>query len=72
MYPCYALHKAGPILDSESMGAFFGACFSEKRAFCLLVPPKQMPFLTISIKNIFLKTKGTRLGAIVAPNKFLE
>ena len=72
MYPCYALHKAGSILDSEGMGAFFGARFSEKRAFCLLVPPKQMPFSTISIKNIFFKTNGTRLGAIVAPNKCLQ
>ena len=27
------------------MGAFFGARFAEKRAFCLLVSPKQMPFL---------------------------
>ena len=62
----------GPILDSEGMGAFFGAHYSEKRAFCLLAPPKQMPFLTISNKNIFFKTKGTRLGAIVAPNKCLE
>ena len=31
-----------------------------------------MPFLTISNENIFLKTQGTRLGAIVAPNKGLE
>ena len=50
----------------------FGAHFSEKRAFCLLVPPEQMPFLTISNENIFFKTQGTRLGAIVAPNKYLE
>ena len=72
MYPCYALHKAGPILDSEGMSAFFGARFSEKRAFCLLVSPKNMPLSTISIKNIFFKTKGTRSGAIVALNKCLE
>ena len=58
MYPCYALHKVGPILDSGGMGAIFGALFSEKRAFCLLVPPKRMPFLTISMKSIFFKTKG--------------
>ena len=33
-------HKyAGPILDSEGMGAFLGARFSEKRAFWLLAPP---------------------------------
>ena len=63
---------AGPTLDSEGMGAFFGANFSEKRAFCLVAPPKQMPFLTISNENIFFKTQGTRLGAIFAPNKRLE
>ena len=58
----------GPILDNEGMGAFFGVHFSEKRAFCLLAPPKQVSFLTISNKNIFFKTEGTRLGVIVAPN----
>ena len=31
-----------------------------------------MSFLIISNENIFLKTQGTRLGAIVAPNKGLE
>ena len=31
------------ILDGESIGAFFGAHFPGKKAFCLLVPPKQMP-----------------------------
>ena len=36
MYPCYALHKAGPILDSEAM------------EFCLLVPPKQFFWSTFS------------------------
>ena len=49
-----------------------GAHFSEKGAFCLLVLPKQMPFLTISNENIFFKTQGIRLDAIVAPNKSLE
>ena len=38
----------------------------------MLVPPKQVSFLTISNENIFLKTQGTRLGAIVTPNKGLE
>ena len=45
------------------MGAFFGATFFEKRAFCLLTPTKQMSFLTVS-DNLFFKTKGTRLGAL--------
>ena len=48
-----------PILDSEDIGAgalFWVHFFFEKRAFCLLILPKQMPFLTISYKNIFLKT----------------
>ena len=31
-----------------------------------------MSFLAISNESIFLKTQGTRLGAIVAPNKGLE
>ena len=61
-----------PILDSEGTGAFFGVHFSEKRAFWLLAPLKQMSFLTISDENIFFKTQATRLGAIVAPNKCLE
>ena len=38
----------------------------------MLVPPKQVSFLTISNENIFLKTQGTRLGAIVTRNKGLE
>ena len=62
----------GPILDSEGMGSFFGAHFSEKRAFSLLAFPNQIAFLTISNKNIFFKTRSTRLGAIVTPNKCLE
>ena len=40
---------------------FFGTHFLEKSAFCLLAPPKHL-------QNIFLKTPGTRLGVIVAPN----
>ena len=60
-------HQAGPILDTGSVGAFFQGIFSEKKAFCLLAPP--MLFLTISNENIFFKPQGTRLGAIVAPNK---
>ena len=63
---------SGPVLDTGVMGAFFGSTFSEKRAFFLLAHPKQLSFLTISDENIFLKTQGTRLGTIVAPNKGLE
>ena len=51
------------------MGAFLGAHFLNTRVFCVLAPPKQMSFLTISKKNIFLETQGTRLGAIVDPAK---
>ena len=58
----YYFHNPGPILDIRVMGAFFGAHFLKKKAFCLLAPPKQMLFLTISNENIFLKTQGTRLG----------
>ena len=64
------IYPTGPILNIKSMGAFFwGGNILKKRAFSLLEPPKQMPFSTISNENIFLKTKGGRLGAIVAPNK---
>ena len=52
-----------PILDIEDMDT------SEKRAFCLLASPKQMSFLTISVESSFFKIQGTRLDAIVAPNK---
>ena len=68
----YLLTNTWPILDSKGIGVLFGAHFLEKRAFRLLTLPKQMPFLTISNKNIFFKTQGNRLGAIVAPNKRLE
>ena len=43
--------------------------FFEKKAFWLLALPKQMLFLTIFNKKHFFKTKSTRLGVIVAPNK---
>ena len=58
MYVCiylYLFTNTWPILDSEGIGAFFRAHFSEKRASCLLTLPKQMPFETIFNKNIFLK-----------------
>ena len=60
---------SGPILDIRGMVAFFGANFFKKVTFCLLASPKQMSFLTISNENIFFKNQGTRLGAIIAPNK---
>ena len=47
---------SGPILDSRGMSAFFWGTFSEKEVFCLLLPPKQMSFLTISHENNFLKS----------------
>ena len=56
---------AGLILNIGRMGAFLGGTLSEKMAFCFLAPSKQMSILTISNENIFLKTHGTRLGAIV-------
>ena len=68
----YLLTNTWPILDSEGIGALFGAYFLEKSASCLLTLPKQMPFLTISNKNIFFKTQGKRLGVVVAPNKHLK
>ena len=37
----------------------------------MLAPPKQMSFLTISKENIFFRTLGTSLGAIVATKKAL-
>ena len=57
---------------SEHRCIIWGIFFWKKGAFCLLTLLKQMPFLSISNKNIFFKTQGNRLGAIVAPNKRLE
>ena len=55
------------------MGAFFTrAHVLEKKDIVFLAPPKQMSFLIVSNENIFSKTKGTRLGAIITPNKGLE
>ena len=62
MYVCiylYLFTNIGPILDSEGMGAFFGANFSEEETFCLVTLPKQMPFLTISNKMFFSKLRTT-------------
>ena len=61
--------QAGPILDIGGMSAFLGAYILKKRALCLLAPPTQTSFLTISDENIFFKTKGTRLDAIGAADK---
>lgn len=61
-----------PYQTELPMSFFFEAHFTEERTFSLLAPPKQMSFLTISTENIFLKTQGTRLVAIVAPNKGLD
>ena len=62
----------GPILEIGGMDAFPGAHLSKKEDFIGLHPQKNMLFLTASNQNIFLKTQGTRLGVIVAPNKGLE
>ena len=40
--------------------------------FCLFATPKQMSFLTISNKNVILKTQRIRLGATVEPHIGLE
>ena len=58
----YDIKQKGSLLD-------IGGTFSEKSAFYLLAPSKQMSFLAISKEHIFSKTQGTRLGATVAPNK---
>ena len=62
----------GSILDIGGMGAFFGGIFSEKGHFCLLAPPKQMSFLTISNENIFFEFQNTRsrIGLDVYFNPF--
>ena len=67
---CY-LKQSGSILDIGGMHAYFGGQFLMKRVFCLLAPPEQMSFLTISNKNISFKTEGNRLSAIVVPKKCL-
>ena len=61
-----------PILDSEGIGILFGAHWKKRHFACSHCRrAKQMPFLTIS-NNIFFKTQGNKLGAIVAPYKHLE
>ena len=62
----------GPILDIGDMGTFLKHIFFEKRAFCLLSPPKQMSFLIISNEFCFFKTQDTRLGVTVASYKDIE
>ena len=68
----YLFTNAWPILESEGINALFEAYFLEKGHFFLLSLPKQMPFLNISNKIIFLKTQSNILGAIVVSNKLLE
>ena len=63
----------GSILYIGGMVAFFlRTHFSKKGILFACNSPKLMPFLTISTENIFFRTQGTRLGAIVASNKGLE
>ena len=38
----------------------------------MLLPPKQMSFLTISMKEKFFKTKDTRMGTMVVSYEGLE
>ena len=64
--------KSGLILQIGDMGAFFGGTIFGKKGICLFASLKQMSFSTIFNKNIFLKTQGTELGVIIAPNKVLE
>ena len=53
---------------SRHWGRFLGhICL--KKGICLLVLAKQMSFSTISNKNDFSKTWGTKLGVIIAPNR---
>ena len=47
-----------PILDNVIQVHCLGHIFDRKRSFCLLAPPNQTPFLTISKKNIPFKTKA--------------
>ena len=70
--PLRKMFMTGPILDTGVMGAFLGGTFVLKKGICLLVPPKQMSFSTISNENIFCKTQDTKLVVIIAPNKVLE
>ena len=43
-----------------------------KKGICLLTPPKKMSFSTISNENTSSKTRDSKLGAIMTPNKVLE
>ena len=50
----------------------WGILFGKKGILLAHTLLKQLPFLTISNKNIFFETQGNKLGVIVAPNKHLE
>ena len=62
MYKILVLPLAGPILDSEGIGAFLGGIFYGKKGILVASTPtkSKMPFvfLNISDKNIFIKTLG--------------
>ena len=62
--------QSGLILDIGAWVRFIRHTFV-KKGICLFITPKLLSFLTISYENIFFKTKDTRLGAIIAPNKDL-
>ena len=69
---CLIFDKSRFILDIGDTGAFLGDTIFGKKGICLFASLKQMLFLTIFNKNIFLKTQDTELGVIIAPNKVLE
>ena len=73
LYILLSTLQAGPNLDLGVMGAFFRANVLKKGHFVCLHPLNRCHFTQpISNENIFFKTQGTRLGAIVTPNKGLE
>ena len=55
-----------------SRDTFLGGTFVKKKGILLTCTPKTDAILIISNQNTFFKTRGARLGVIVAPNKGLE
>ena len=65
-------HQGSVLLTCFTYVVFMGPLFGEKRAPCLLAPPRKILFLNISNKSIIFKNQDTRLGAIGPPSKDLK
>ena len=63
--------QAGPILDTGGMDAFLGHIFCRKGILFACIPETDVIFKQFK-QNVYFKTQGTILAAIVAPIKGLE